>query len=146
MEVEMAYLTEADQAQLATLKKTQPFVEGVLRQCDRIVASHCFARIQQKARNFLLFIVVKTLLGCEAEIKETTIAVHAHGEPADYNPAETSRIRVAAAALRKKLITYYRGEGQRDPVEIRIPAGTYVPQILDRQVVIAIADLENWNP
>src|SRR5262249_16240053 len=33
-----------------------------------------------------------------------------------------------------------------DPVEIRIPRGQYIPEILDRRVAIAIADLENWNP
>src|SRR5262249_47431009 len=106
----MDYLNEADQGRLEILKKSRPFVAVVLSQCNRIRASRTFARVQQKALDSLSFIVAKTLLGCEAEIKETTIAIHAHGEQADYNPAESSKIRVAAAALRKKLASYYMGE------------------------------------
>src|SRR5215813_9128785 len=142
----MAYLDQAEKAQLETLRQTQPFANEVLHQCARILASHTFSRTQQRARDFLSFVVTKTLLGREAEIKETTIAIHVHEEPTDYDPAESSTIRVAAAALRQKLAEYYMAEGQRDPVEIRIPRGTYIPEILDRRVVIAIADFENWNP
>ena len=142
----MSYLDPAEEAQLETLRKMQPFADEVLLQCARILESQTFSRTQQRARDFLSFVVAKTLLGRETEIKETTIAIHVHEEPTDYDPAESSTIRVAAAALRQKLAEYYTAEGQRDPVEIRIPRGTYVPQILDRRVAIAIADLENWNP
>jgi TolB-like protein len=142
----MAYLDQAEKAQLETLRETQPFANEVLRQCARILDSHTFSRTQKRARDFLSFVVAKKLLGREAEIKETTIAIHVHEEPTDYDPAESSTIRVAAAALRHKLVAYYTIEGQRDPVEIRIPRGQYIPEILDRRVVIAIADIENWNP
>src|SRR3989442_7811832 len=82
----MAYLDQAEEAQLETLRKTQPFANEVLRQCARILESHAFSRTQQRARDFLSFVVAKKLLRREAEIKETTIAIHVHEEPADYNP------------------------------------------------------------
>src|SRR3989442_4401766 len=103
----MAYLDQAEEAQLETLRKTQPFANEVLRQCARILESHAFSRTQQRARDFLSFVVAKKLLRRETEIKETTIAIHFHDEPADYNPAQSSTIRVAAASLLLNRAEYY---------------------------------------
>src|SRR2546428_9342246 len=107
----MHYLVTADRGQLETLRQTVVLVKETLDQCDRILASQSFARVQTQSRKLLAFITTKKLLTRETEIKETTIAIHVYGEPADYNPAESSRIRVAAAGLRKRLIRYYAKEG-----------------------------------
>ena len=64
----------------------------------------------------------------------------------DYDPAETSKIRVAASDLRAKLDVYYDGHRSHDAIEITVRPGTYVPEIRDRRVSIAISVLENWNP
>src|SRR2546428_13389314 len=110
----MAYLDPAEEAQLEALRKTQPFADEVLRQCARILTSHTFSRTQQKARDFLSFVVAKKLLGREAEIKETTIAIQVFGKPTDFDCAEQATVRVAAGSLRLKLAQYYRDEDQND--------------------------------
>jgi hypothetical protein len=120
--------------------------DDILSQRDRILSSRCFRRVHDKTKDFLSFVLAKKLLGREIEVKEVTIAVHVYGEPADYNPAESAKIRVAADALRKRLRRYYSREGEGDPLEITIPKGTYVPEIEDRRVVIEISGFENWNP
>lgn len=135
-----------EQAELEAFRHTDSFIDEALNQLDRILASQQFSRVRQQARDFLRFVVSKTLLSRSTEVKEATIAIHVFHEPADYDSAESSKIRVAAADLRAKLFSYYEDEGQNDPVQITIPTGTYVPEIRDRKVSIAISVFENWNP
>jgi hypothetical protein len=136
----------ADEKQLQTLREMDVFTDDALSQRDRILSSRCFRRVHDKTKDFLSFVLGKKLMGREGEIKELTIAVHVYGEPADYDSAESAKIRVAAEALRKRLRRYYSEEGQGDPLEITIPKGTYVPEIEDRRVIVEIRSLENWNP
>jgi TolB-like protein len=122
------------------------FAEETIRALGRILASTHFKLVREHARRFLDFVVRMKLLNRQDEIKETTIAIHAFGEPADYDPAISGKIRVAAGSLRQKLAEYYSGEGHNDPILILIPKGTYVPEIRDRRVWVVICAFENWNP
>jgi tetratricopeptide (TPR) repeat protein len=141
----MEYLSPKEQTELKALRLAEPSADETLRQLDRIFASEKFERVQRKAKDFLGFIVSKKLLGLADQIKETTIAVSVYGEPAEYDPAENNKVRMAALDLRARLAEYDAGEGQRDPVAILIPAGTYVPEIRERRPVIAVSLFQNWN-
>jgi TolB-like protein len=140
------YLTCAERAQLDELRHRDPFVRETLRQVERIVSSRGFDRVQQRPKDFLAYVVAKTLLGCADQIKETTIALSVFGESADFNPAETAKVRVAAGDLRQRLLTYAKQEGKADIIQILIPLNTYVPDIRDRRVTVAITEFENWHP
>lgn len=140
------YLSPAERTQLEELRGADSFVEQVLCQFYRILASQKFARVHQNAKDFLGFIVAKQLLGLADQIKETTIAVNVYGEPADFNPAECAKVRVAAGDLRQRVADYYVREGQDDPIEIVIPLDTYVPEIRDRRADVAVSLFENWHP
>lgn len=140
------YLSPAERTQLEELRHADSFVDQALRQFYRILASQKFARVQQKAKDFLGFIVAKQLLGLSEQIKETTIAVSVYGEPADFNPAESSKIRVAAGELRHRLAEYSAGEGRHDPIDITMPLDTYVPDIRDHRAFIAVCRFDNWHP
>ncbi|MGH9198252.1 MAG: hypothetical protein ACRD1T_21275, partial [Acidimicrobiia bacterium] len=95
---------------------------------------------------FLTFVVAKKLLSHDDQIKETTIAIRVFGESADFDPMESSKVRVAGSDLRWRLSTYYAGEGRNDPVELQIPLSTYVPAIHDRGLYVEVGPLENWHP
>ena len=140
----MDYLNQAERAELGTRRQKDPFVEDVLRQRDRVLASRTFQRVQKLARDFLSFVISMKLLGKETGIKEATVAIQVFHLPSDYNTAESTRIREAARNLRIKLSAYFTGEGRSDPIEISIPKGTYIPEIRDRRTGITIA-FENWN-
>jgi TolB-like protein len=140
------YLNPEERAKLEELRAADCFVEQVLRQLYRILASQKFARVQQNAKDFLGFIVAKQLLGLAEQIKETTIAVAVYGEPADFNPAESAKVRVAAGDLRQRVADYYVREGHDDPIEIVIPLDTYAPDIRDRRASVAVSLFENWHP
>jgi TolB-like protein len=142
----MDYLTPAEQGQLDHRRRADPLVEEILRQLDRVLASGQFERVQQKARDFLAFVVAKKLLGQADQIKETTVAVFVFHESADFNPAETSKVRMAAVDLRDRVAKYYSTAGQCDPIQIIIPEATYVPEIRDRRVSVDVAFFDDWPP
>jgi hypothetical protein len=123
-----------------------PLDDGVRRQLDRILSSRTFGRTQLRAREFLAFVVRSALRGGASTLKETTIAIAVFGEAADYNSAETSKVRVAAADLRKRLAAYYRNEGRQDAIAIDIPVGAYVPTFQRRPVYLRVGPFENWTP
>ena len=140
------FLTAAERAQLEELRRRDPFVRETLQQVDRIVTSGRFDRVQQRAKDFLGYVVAKTLLGQADQIKETTVALSVFGESTDFNPAETSKIRVAGADLRQRLAAYAQHEGRHDVIHILIPLNTYVPDIRDQRTTVAITEFENWHP
>ncbi len=142
----MAFLSQAERDRLESLRATDGLVAEAWSQVQRILASRRFARVQQKAKDFLAFVVAKTLIGSAHHIKESTIAVAVYGESADFDPLENSKIRVAAGDLRQRLDDYVAEERADDPIEIRIPLDTYVPTIRDCRAFIAVSRLDNWHP
>jgi TolB-like protein len=140
----MQYLDEGSRTRLESLRSADPFVDQALQQLDRVLASRTFARVHQQARDFLAFVVAQALLGQQEQIKEPTIAIFVYGEPADFNPAESARVRVAGSDLRRRLRKFYETEGMRDRIHVALPAKGFVPEIRDRYTTVAIL-LENWK-
>jgi len=58
-------------------------------------------------------------------VKEYQIATEVFGRPPDFDPHLDSAIRVQAGRLRMKLAEYYSSEGERDPIIVEIPKGSY---------------------
>jgi hypothetical protein len=101
--------------------------DEVLPQLQRILSNERFALADRNSR-FLRHVVEKTLEGRASEIKEVVIATEIYGRSNDYDPKVDSIVRVEASRLRSKLQSYYEQQGAQDPVRIKIPKGTYVPQ------------------
>jgi hypothetical protein len=93
----------------------------------RVLASHAFERSEQ-LRAFLRYVCEQELAGAAAELTEYRIGVRALGRPEDFSPSEDSIVRNRAHALRKKLDEFYAAEGQREPVRIELPKGSYAPR------------------
>jgi TolB-like protein len=140
------FLPPTERARLDELRRRDPFVRDVFQQVERILQSRRFGRVQRRAKDFLFWIVAKALLGHADHIKETTIALSVFDESADFNPVESSKVRVAGADLRQRLVDYMQHEGHSDLIQIGIPLNTYVPEIRDRRIAVAIAEFENWHP
>jgi tetratricopeptide (TPR) repeat protein len=99
----------------------------IREQLERILSSERFAQADRLSR-FLSFVVERTLEGRPESVKEYVIATEALGRGAEYNPQIDSTVRADASRLRARLTEYYATEGRNDPVEIRIPKGSYVPE------------------
>lgn len=93
---------------------------------DRVLRSE----VLNRAPNLILFlryVCEMQLAGRPEAIKEYNIGVEALGRPGDFDQKKDSIVRVEAHRLRKRLADYYENEGAQDPVEILLPAGSYVP-------------------
>jgi len=78
-------------------------------------------------RRFLQLAVERTLDGTAEQLKEFALGHDVFDRGEDYDPRTDSIVRVEARRLRKKLHTYYQGEGLMDKTIISLHPGTYVP-------------------
>ena len=94
---------------------------------NHILESDAF-RGSERCKQFLGFVIERTLEGRQAEIKERTIGTEVFGRPADYEPVGDSIVRVKANEVRRRLARYY-AEFDAQPIRIDLPPGSYVPVI-----------------
>jgi adenylate cyclase len=99
---------------------------GARQQLRKILSSPEFQR-SPMMRNFLHFIVEKTLAGQAQEIKGYTVATQVLGRKANFDAGKDPIVRILAGRLRRALERYYSTQGSQDPVRIDIPKGAYVP-------------------
>ncbi len=93
-------------------------------------------KLQRSSRLLALlrFLIEETLEGRSSSIKEAVIGNAVYGREPPYDPRIDSTVRVEARRLRRKLNEYYESEGQRDPIKIHLPIGTYVPEFVANNV------------
>ncbi len=113
--------------QTAVMNVEESFVDERLLALRHVLQSETFSNADSM-RNFLEFIVEKSLAGRVDEIKEYTIATEVLGRAHDFDPKSDNIVRVQAHRLGKKLDEYYSQEGTHDPVRILIPSGHYYPE------------------
>ena len=85
-------------------------------------------RGSERSKQFLTFVVERTLEGRQSEIKERTIGTDLFGRPADYDMVGDSIVRVKANEVRRRLGRFYSEFGDA-PIRIELAAGSYVPLI-----------------
>jgi hypothetical protein len=93
---------------------------------ERVLASPNFRRAPALCK-FLSYICESYFKGLAREIKEYNIAVSALGRRSGFDPQVDPIVRVSAHSLRKRLESYYQGEGRLNPIRIILPVGSYVP-------------------
>lgn len=99
----------------------------VQEQLQRIESSAGF-RGSARLQRFLRIAVERTLAGQADQLKEYVVGRDVFERGERYDPRTDSIVRVEARRLRSKLRQYYQGEGASDPVIIRFPRGSYVPE------------------
>jgi hypothetical protein len=97
----------------------------------RVADSPSF-RTCPKLRAFLLYVCRNGLLGRPEELREQLVGTCVFGRPDDYNIGDDNIVRVEARELRKRLESYFAGEGAHEPLVIEIPKGRYLPAFQPR--------------
>ena len=103
-----------------------PSCEEHRRLAHRIAESPPF-RKSPRMREFLFFIVERTLQGQGQELTEQNIGRQVFGRPADYSPTEDNIVRVSARQLRSKLKEYFESNGLEEEFILEVPKGAYLP-------------------
>lgn len=114
--------------------ESEPSSQACADALERVLASRSFAG-SPRHRAFLDAVVRHTLEQPSAEpLKETTLGIDVFGRDAEsFDPKVDNIVRVEARRLRERLATYYRDEGQHDPVVVELPRGGYRPVFLWRR-------------
>lgn len=106
--------------------------EQIKELSEKIIASKSFGNSTTYA-NLLRYLIRCTL---ENNIpKETTIATEIFGKK-DFDPSQSTLIRVYVYNLRKKLSKYYQSEGTNESKSIKIPKGSYAVELVEKEVDI----------
>jgi len=125
---------------------TETFSNPMIReQLNRILSSPAFNNSRILSR-FLEFITIETLAGKEQEIKEYTIGVNVLSRSSNFNPQFDAIVRTHAGRLRRALKEYYADAGKKDPIQIEIPKGSYIPIFLPQVEVDNVAITEKNKP
>jgi adenylate cyclase len=105
--------------------------EAIRHQLARILASPEF-HATDTMRDFLRYVVEERLAGRSHRLKGYTIAVNVFGRGDDFDATHDPIVRIQAGRLRRALERYYLVGGVRDPIQIDIPKGGYVPRFSAR--------------
>jgi TolB-like protein len=103
-----------------------PSPEEIRAQLQRILESPVFSTALRLSQ-FLQFVVVRSIEGQAAAIKEYLIGVEVYNRAPSYDPKADSIVRAEASRLRAKLREYYEADGKNDPIRIDLPKGSYTP-------------------
>jgi adenylate cyclase len=106
--------------------------KAIREQLDRILKSGPFHQSRRRQR-FLEYIVNETLAGHGDRLKGYNVALAVFDRAETFDSNIDPIVRMEAVRLRDRLREYYETDGQRDPIRIGLPKGTYTPHIEFRQ-------------
>jgi hypothetical protein len=114
---------------LPTSEKPAPLTESreaaVRAELAGLLVGAAF-RTSKRSRDFLEYVVERTLKGLTETLKERSIGVELFQLPADFDAGQHTIVRVTANEVRKKLAQHYMtGNGAPHPVRIDLPPGSY---------------------
>lgn len=109
---------------MAVTPALSPNSQQFSAQIDRIMKSHSLKGSESLSR-LLQYCAKQSVEHPEELLKEYQIAREVYGRGADFDPQTDSCVRVQAGRLRHKLTEYYETEGQNDPIEVKLPKGSY---------------------
>ncbi|MBX2858724.1 MAG: hypothetical protein KTR17_08680 [Cellvibrionaceae bacterium] len=115
-------------------KITQANAAQVLAQVERINASQAIGRSQTYKRllTFLVDCELKNSVEGSGQFtpKEFDIATKIFNRDKDFDANEDASVRVYVSNLRKKLEKYYRESQHQEDFQIKIPRGSYKPELV----------------
>ena len=101
--------------------------EVILQEMENILKSQPF-RTSSRSKQFLSYVVLKSMDGHIEELKERTIGAEVFKRDPDYSTGDDPVVRVQAGEVRRRLEQYYYSASPALPVHIEIPLGSYVPE------------------
>jgi hypothetical protein len=102
--------------------------ELVLAELERVLNSRYF-RNAVRGRQFLEFVVRKTVEGSAEQLKERTIGTEVFHRAPGYATGDDPVVRVQAGEVRRRLEQYYQEAPSASPIRIELPVGSYAPTI-----------------
>ena len=99
----------------------------ILAELAAILSSESFSS-SKRCRDFLEFVVKRTLAGDQAGLTERFLGVELFGRSVDYETSTDAVVRVRANDVRRRLAQYGSTRKSATPIRIELIAGGYIPE------------------
>lgn len=119
--------TAANGENLGSGRLSPEIQTAVKAELDAMLKAPIFAQ-SGRCKRFLSHIVLETLSGNAADLKERTIGINVFNRANDYETGDDSIVRVTANEVRKRLSQFYGESPAPHPIHIELPRGSYVPE------------------
>ena len=116
-------------ALIARILVTEADLKAFQRHLEDVLRGKAFRGSHRSAR-FLEYIVERSIHGHGDELKERVIGIELFGRSPSYDTGEDAIVRVTASDVRKRLVQHYEISGPGSDFCIRLPLGSYIPEIV----------------
>ena len=117
---------------------SEPREHAVRAELNRILESPAF-RTSRRCREFLQYIVDRTLKSAGDALKERSIGVELFELAPDFDTSQHTIVRVTANEVRKKLAQHYLADnGACQQVRIELPPGSFDARITPASAAISL--------
>jgi hypothetical protein len=127
-------------AEIARILETESDLKAFQQHLEEVLCGEAF-RGSHRSGQFLRYIVNRSVSGHCDELKERLIGVELFGRSPTYDTGEDAIVRVTASDVRRRLLQHYGRYGTASEFRIRLPLGSYIPEIA-RDVPVKTEALE----
>jgi hypothetical protein len=118
-------LPDDEIAVISRIDDLVPFADAIRSHVHEVVTSPIF-KGSRRSRQFLEYVVERSLKGESDRLKERMIGIHLFGRDPCYDKTEDAIVRVTAAEVRRRLLQFYAEPGRQAGFRIDLAAGSYL--------------------
>jgi hypothetical protein len=115
-------------AEIAKILVSESDLKAFQQHLEVVTSGEAF-RGSHRSAQFLRYVVNRSVNGHCGELKERLIGVELFGRSPSYDTGEDAIVRVTASDVRRRLLQHYGRCGTGSEFRIRLPLGTYIPEI-----------------
>ena len=115
-------------AEIARILETESDLKAFQLHLKEVLSGDAF-RGSHRSAQFLRYVVNQSVNGHCDDLKERLIGVELFGRSPSYDTGEDAIVRVTASDVRRRLLQHYGSCGITSEFRIRLPLGTYIPEI-----------------
>jgi hypothetical protein len=121
--------TDTRIAEIAKIAETKGGLASLQQHLKDVIEGDVF-KGSHRSGQFLQYIVDQAIAGHFDSLKERVIGMELFGRSASYDTGDDAIVRVTASDVRKRLLQHYGRYGATSGFRIRLPSGSYIPEIL----------------
>src|SRR5580698_7253135 len=116
-------------AEIAKIAETKGGLASLQQHVKEVIEGDVF-KGSHRSGQFLQYIVDQAVAGRFDSLKERVIGMELFGRSASYDTGDDAIVRVTASDVRKRLLQHYGSYGTASEFRIRLPLGSYIPEII----------------
>jgi hypothetical protein len=127
-------------AEIARVLETESDLKAFEQHLEELLHGAAF-RGSHRSGQFLRYVVNQSVSGHCDELKERLIGIELFGRSPSYDTGEDAIVRVTASDVRRRLLQHYGTHVTETEFRIRLPLGSYIPEIV-RDVPVKVEALD----